>query len=168
MAREIGEDLLFDLINKRRAGEFTGDEILWAAEHPWVIRWAREHFDIVNGLRTGQLGTVKHESLPCVRLARELIPQGWKVAVIDGVFQDVEPSVSDLSKLKLDEVVGGKLGLADGKRFLIYQRQLPAEFFDWSITLGGTILCDENGDLHFPCLLPNEGHWYLDFDSVRM
>lgn len=59
MGKKIDEGFLFDLLEKRRAGHFTADELGWAADHPEVIRWAVSHLHVVEGLRNGNLKTVQ-------------------------------------------------------------------------------------------------------------
>jgi hypothetical protein len=60
MGEKLDEGLLFDLLEKRRAGKFTGDELLWAADHPEVIRWAMGRpavaAAIQRGVREGRPG----------------------------------------------------------------------------------------------------------------
>lgn len=63
MSERIEEGLLFDLISKRRAGQFTGDEILWAVDHMGVVRWAMANLATMEGLRKGDLVAVKRGPL---------------------------------------------------------------------------------------------------------
>jgi hypothetical protein len=51
MGEKLDEGLLLDLIQKRRAGKFTGDELLYAADHIEVIRWAMARPKVVAGIQ---------------------------------------------------------------------------------------------------------------------
>lgn len=59
----IDEGLLYDLLTKRRAGQFTGEELLWAADHSAIIRWAMANLATAEGLRKGDLIVVNRGPL---------------------------------------------------------------------------------------------------------
>lgn len=107
----------------------------------------------------------------------DLIPEEWTVV------EDVAPSAFDISKLKPvsflksgESSIGGEemrrravkfkanLGLADGKRMLVEQDKIPAEFRDFYIVLSGTVLRDSDGYLRVPDLYFLGGRWVLDFN----
>lgn len=121
---------------------------------------------------------------PCLVYAPELIPQGWEVAVIDGVVQDVAPKADlDVSKvdfksfLQGDESytsgnemrkraikLKGNLGLSDAKRFLEQQDKIPPEFRGKKyIVFTGTVLRGSDGVFHVAYLDWDGGRWVLGF-----
>lgn len=63
MSERIDEGLLFDLISKRRAGQFTGEEILWAVDHVRIVRWAMANLATMEGLLKGDLAVVKRDQM---------------------------------------------------------------------------------------------------------
>ena len=103
------------------------------------------------------------------------IPIGWKVAVIDGVIQDIPASDFDIPSMDLSKYFSrlqdgrghcpfrqmcdtairtgiGFLGVADGVRLMAEQKAIPYVLGEHHIFLLGTILEDSNGDLWYRCL----------------
>lgn len=116
---------------------------------------------------------------PSERLAADLIPADWEVV------EDVEPSVTDVAKLRPvpilkdgesciggDEmrkravVSKGNLGLADGKLIIAEQANLSADFNGFLIPLPGTVLRDPHGRLYVAYLYQDGGRWYVNFDRL--
>lgn len=122
------------------------------------------------------------ELFPCQIYAADLIPKGWRVAVINSVPQDVAPTEFKVSDLELvsfmkssKSCVSGKvmrkrainlkanLGLADAKYILDHQAEIPVEFRNKRIVFPGTLLCTPDGNLHVACLFWHDGRWCLLF-----
>lgn len=119
---------------------------------------------------------------PSEMLAAELIPEGWSIAVIDGVPQDVAPSKFKVSELesvsfvrKNESYVGGELmlkrallhranfGLADVKYLLDHQSEIPVALRRQYLVFTGTLLRDTRRGLHIPYLYWNGRNWVLIF-----
>lgn len=190
MPEEITEGLLFDLLTKRRTNQFTGDELLWAADHPKVIRWAAKNLGIIEGLQNGTLTTVKRNPFPSELLAAELIPeyedksgQKRKWEVLEDV-QSIEFKVGDLEfpiflkdgdpgYILGDELrrraageLKANLGLVAAKYLLEHQDEIPARMQKFYIVLPGTLLRVSDGHLRVAYLGFDEGRWVLNFRWV--
>ena len=114
------------------------------------------------------------------------IPKGWRIAKINGVFQDVAPSKFDISKLKFRSFLescekfiggmivreraielGGNLGFADGMRMRAEQDKIPVEELgDFYIVLPGTVLEGSDGVLYVSYLRCYCGNWYPGFHRL--
>lgn len=190
MPKEITEGLLFDLLTKRRANQFTGDELLWAADHPEVIRYAAANLGIIEGLRNGTLTATKRDPSPSELLAAELIPEyedksgkkrKWEI------LEDVQPiefKVGDLEfpaflkdgdpgyilgdelRRRAAGALKANLGLVAAKYLLEHQDEIPVEMQKFYIVLPGTLLRDSVGILRVACLRFGEGRWVLGFRWV--
>jgi len=181
MGEKLDEGLLLDLIQKRRAGKFTGDELLWAADHPEVIRWAMAHPKEVEGLCERTLVTAKRELSPSEAYAREL---GFEVVEGEDVAPTL-PSAADLEAVSFLEpedsgVVTGKtlrarakvketnLGLMDLKVALADPKKIFVEKGVQCIVFAGTLLRSRGGDLYVACLYRNGDGWYLNFSRFAI
>ena len=119
---------------------------------------------------------------PSLIYVPELILNGWSVAIINGVPQDVAPSQFDVGKLKprsflrgRESLIGGEemrkrapqfkanIGLSDGKRLLAEQDKIPPEFRGFYIPLPDTLLRGSDGSVHVPDLYFHGARWYLSF-----
>lgn len=120
----------------------------------------------------------EHEDrLPSLIYAADLIPWGFKIAKIDGVFQDVAPGNFDIADLRPRSYVsqpGGchvdgqelrrlavdwnaNRGLADGKRMIAEARQLSSLFQSHYIPLPGTLLHRPGGLVQIAYIYPRAG-----------
>jgi len=179
MGQKLDEGLLYDLFTKRRAGQFTGDELLWAADHPKVIRWAMKHPKEAEGLCERPLATVKRELSPSERLAADLIPAGW--TVVDDVAPTLK-SASDLEAIGFlregESAVSGEtmrarakeikvnLGLADLAVAMNDKAKISAELRPYCLVFSGTVLRGPDGSLCVACLDWGVDGWYRSFYRV--
>jgi len=179
MGQKLDEGLLFDLLEKRRAGKFTGDELLWAADHPEVIRWVMEHLKEAKGLCERTLVTAKRELSPSEAYAREL---GFEVVEGEDVLPTLK-SAADLEAVPFHEPddkgrVSGEtmrqrakerkanLGLMDLKVALDDPTKISVELQPYYIVFPGTVLRGPDGRLYVVVLNRRGGGWYLDFRRV--
>lgn len=181
MGEKLNEGLLYDLLTKRRNGQFTADELLFAADHPEFIRWAMAHPKEAKGLCERTLMTVKREFSPSEVYARELgfeVVEGEDVARTLKSAADLE-AVSFLEPEDYGRVSGetmrarGKakkanLGLADLKVALDDQTKISVEEGVQYIVFSGTLLRFPGGALFVAYLHRNDDGWYLDFRGVAI
>lgn len=130
---------------------------------------------------TGELYE-KIDDGPSTVYAPELIPQGWEVAVIDGVVQDIAPSTFKVGDRKFKPFLKdnesyihgeefcmravrmkGNLGLSDAKYFLEHQSEIPTELRGKYIVFTATVLRDSSGNFRVACLCWRGDRWVLDF-----
>jgi hypothetical protein len=113
---------------------------------------------------------------PSLATAADLIPEGWTVV------EDVAPTLSSAGDLEFIPVLregeppvrgdvmrqrakeqNANLGLADLKRALETQAEIPAGLQGKYITFAGTVLRDAVGDLYVAYLYWHDGRWVVDF-----
>jgi hypothetical protein len=126
---------------------------------------------------------------PSATLAADLIPSGWTIV------EDVAPTLSSAGDLEFIPVLregeppvrgdvmrqrakeqNANLGLADLKRALETQAEIPAGLQGKYITFAGTVLRNAGGNLYVACLGWGGGRWIVGFcrlaggwgDDVRL
>jgi hypothetical protein len=179
MEQKLDEGLLFDLLTKRRAGKFTADELLFAADHPEFIRWAMAHLEEASGLAEHKLVTVKRELSPSEILAPNLILDGWEIV------EDVEPTLKSAADLGVvsffepgESYVPGEtmrsrarakranLGLVDLKVALADQKKIVVDDDVHCIVFSGTVLQNPNGSPCVAFLDRSDDGWCLRWRGV--
>lgn len=179
MGLKLDEGVLYDLFTKRRNGQFTADELIYAADHPGFIRWAMAHPEEAKGLCEGTFMTVKRELSPSEAYAREL---GFEV--VGG--EDVAPTLklaADLEAVSFLEIddngrVNGEvmrarakakeanLGLMDLKVALADQAKISVEEGVIYIVFAGTLLRGPRGRLCVAYLFWVDDRWVVNFLGV--
>jgi hypothetical protein len=153
MGEKLDEGLLFDLLEKRRAGKFTADELLWAADHPEVIRWAMARPKVVAGIR--RILAV---------LPAEMTIGGVTYEILSFLKGDEKFAVGHTMVSRAKEI-GANLGKEDCEHILAHQGEIPAALRG-KIVFVFPDMRHPDGRGSVACLRWGDGGWYRGFSGV--